>query len=265
MRIHIDNSWIETQQTGPEQAQNLLMVTGFIGHSAFWLPVVRHLERDFRVTTYDQRGTGDSGPYSKTLSMQQMTNDALCILESVISEPTHIIGHSAGAGVCLMLAAQHPRLVKSISLLGGWTKADAWMHRVFSSRLNALKESGPLSYTALTTLFMNPPSIVSRDNLNISHNEEHYSRTMPDYGEILDRANAVLEFNSYEWAADVTCPTLVIGANDDAMTPLYFSEELASSITQAVIHKVDSGGHYFPRNETDKTASKLLEFLNNHQ
>ena len=79
-----------------------------------------------------------------------MADDAELVLDSLCDEPVHLVGHSAGAGISLMLANRRPKKIKSITLLAGWTKADAWMQRVFDVRLNALHHSGPEAYTTLT-------------------------------------------------------------------------------------------------------------------
>lgn len=265
MKFNFDNRTFEVYQSGNPDNPRVLLVTGFIGHSSFWSSVEKCLEDKYHITTYDQRGTGLSGEFTSPLSMQQMVDDARTILKVLVGKPAHIIGHSAGAGIAMMLAAQHPHLVESISLLGGWTKADTWMHRVFSSRLKTLDESGPLAYTKLTTLFMNPPSHVSKLDPSIIVNEESYSISMPSYSDIKERSTAVLNFDSNAWASSVNCPTLVIGAADDIMTPFYFSEELAGSITNAILRELPIGGHYFPRNNPTNTSELLLAFLNNQQ
>lgn len=261
MRIETNNSWINVRQFGPVDATNILLISGFIGVSSFWDSLLPVLSEKHRVTVFDQRGSGESGAYDQPLTMQQMADDAVLVLDTLSSAPVHLIGHSAGSGVSMILANMLPGLIQSISLLAGWTKADPWMERVFAVRLEALNNSGPESYAALTTLFMNPYEDVSKQNMNFTEAETVYAKNMPAKEEISERAQAVLEFDSRKWNGGVFCSVLVIGAEDDAMTPYYFSEKLASSMPQAQLCALKTGGHYFPRTRADDAATELLKFL----
>lgn len=261
MRIKTKNSWITVRQFGPEDATNLLLISGFIGVSSFWDSVLPTLSKKYRVTIFDQRGTGESGAYDQPLTMQQMADDAALVLGTLSNTPVHLIGHSAGSGVSMILAHSLPDIIQSITLLAGWTKADPWMERVFDARLEALESSGPSAYASLTTLFMNPHADVANRDVDFTNAEAAYAQNMPVKEEIVARAKAVLEFDSSKWSVGVSCPTFVIGAEDDVMTPYYFSEELASSIPQAQLYALRTGGHYFPRTRADETATEILKFL----
>ena len=264
MRIETKKSWISVKQLGPENAEDIVLITGFIGASSFWDPILPILSQQYRVTIFDQRGTGNSGSFDDALNMNQMADDAELVLDSLCTKPVHLIGHSAGSGISLILAGRRPDRVKSISLLAGWTKADAWMQRVFDVRLNALAQSGSDAYAALTTLFMTPPADVASLSETLRESEEEYAKQMPAYEDIKARADAVLNFDSDEWAEDVNCPTLVMGAKDDVMTPFYFSEALSKSIAQSQLYALDTGGHYFPRTRPKQMTDVIINFLNKH-
>lgn len=262
MRIKVNQSWISAKQIGPADAEDVVLITGFIGVSSFWDPVIAFLSEKYRVTIFDQRGTGSSGVFDTPLSMQQMVNDAERIIDSLCGKPVHLIGHSAGSGISLILAQRRPETVKSMTLLAGWTNADVWMQRVFDARLNTLKNIGPNAYTQLTTLFMIPPADVSLHNMELKNTEEAYAEHMPVYEDIKNRAEAVLKFNSNKYSDGVTCPSLVIGAKDDVMTPFYFSEELSYSLPNSQLYTLETGGHYFPRTRAEQTIEPVIDFLN---
>ena len=88
-----------------------------------------------------------------------------------------------------------------------------------------------------------------------------YAKHMPAYEEIKARAEAVLKFDSTEYVGGVNCPTLVVGARDDAMTPFYFSEELSNAIPYARLCALETGGHYFPRTRIEQMVIPIFRFL----
>jgi aminoacrylate hydrolase len=55
--------------------------------------------------------------------------------------------------------------------------------------------------------------------------------------------------------------TLVIGAQDDQITPFGFSEELADKIPNATLHKLDKGGHFCPMANMRAYNRAVLAFL----
>ena len=86
----------------------LLLVHGGLCDHLAWHFVVPLLARHFSVWTYDRRTrglSGDSQPYAVELEVQ----DILALL-TTIGEPTHLLGHSAGAILSVLAAKETDRL-----------------------------------------------------------------------------------------------------------------------------------------------------------
>jgi len=66
----------------------------------------------------DQRGHGHSpdGPWK--LSYPQMAEDTAAILEKLALGPVDLVGHSDGADIALLVARDHPRLVRRVVISG---------------------------------------------------------------------------------------------------------------------------------------------------
>ena len=60
---------------------------------------------------------------------------------------------------------------------------------------------------------------------------------------------------------NISHETLVVGAEDDQITPLGFSEELAEKIPNATLHKLKKGGHFCPMSNTRTYNPAVLNFL----
>jgi pimeloyl-ACP methyl ester carboxylesterase len=76
------------------------------------------------VVGIDQRGHGHSpdGPWA--LSYQQMADDTAAILQRLKLGPVDVVGHSDGGNIALLLARDHPELVRRVVISGanlrGW-------------------------------------------------------------------------------------------------------------------------------------------------
>jgi len=254
-------SFIRVFEQGQGPLTPILLVSGFIGTASFWQPIVADLSRTRRVISFDQRGTGTSGDFSMPLTMEQLAQDALAVLAETGSRSVHVIGHSAGAGVAITLAARHPDQVASLTLIGGWTRADMWMRRVFEARLDSLDAKGALAYLETTTLFMRPPTDLRDCGVSLLDEEQRSLLSFPGATRIRARAEAVLAWDSARFTADIRCPTLVMGSADDWMTPFYLSEDLAREIPGATLHRLEQGGHYGVRSRPQQTLQPMLAFL----
>ena len=70
------------------------------------------------VVGVDQRGYGHSpdGPWS--LSYQMMADDTAAVIEKLGLGPVDVVGHSDGADLALILARNHPRMVRRLVISG---------------------------------------------------------------------------------------------------------------------------------------------------
>lgn len=80
-------------------------------------------QRDFFAAAHtvigiDQRGHGHSpdGPWK--LSYPQMAEDTAAILEKLALGPVDLVGHSDGADIALLVARDHPKLVRRVVISG---------------------------------------------------------------------------------------------------------------------------------------------------
>jgi pimeloyl-ACP methyl ester carboxylesterase len=111
----------------------LLLVMG-LGTSRFWWPVGlsrAFAEQGFHVVRYDQRDAGQStrmpdtstgnpfaalfGRRGDAYTAEDMTDDAVAVLDDVGWSSAHVFGHSMGGVVAQRVALRHPERVRSVA------------------------------------------------------------------------------------------------------------------------------------------------------
>ncbi len=96
----------------------ITMVHGASQHSGLFSAQVEAFQADYRLLLVDLPGHGRSvatpGPYG----LAEYTRGVLAAIHAAEVERTHFWGTHTGAGVALMLAAQHPQLIASLVLDG---------------------------------------------------------------------------------------------------------------------------------------------------
>lgn len=99
------------------QGPPLVFVHGIIGDGDIdWQALVGHLTGRFTCYLPSWRGRGLSGDHPD-LSFGRLVDDVLVYVDSV-SEPTGLVGWSAGAGLALTAAGTQPDAVDAVAPLG---------------------------------------------------------------------------------------------------------------------------------------------------
>ncbi|PMR76522.1 alpha/beta fold hydrolase [Billgrantia endophytica] len=109
----IDRLRIAITETGA--GAPLVLVHGSWDTHAAWARVVPGLVRELRVIRYDRRGHGNSECPPGQGVYEEDVNDLCQLLDQVASDsPAHLMGHSYGATIALLAAAQSPHRVHSV-------------------------------------------------------------------------------------------------------------------------------------------------------
>jgi pimeloyl-ACP methyl ester carboxylesterase len=90
----------------------LLLVHGSWGDREIWELVRPGLARSFRTIAYSRRGHGLSRGGG---SLDDDVHALAALIEHLDAVPTHLVGNSLGATICLRLLASRPDLVASVS------------------------------------------------------------------------------------------------------------------------------------------------------
>jgi 2-succinyl-6-hydroxy-2,4-cyclohexadiene-1-carboxylate synthase len=96
----------------------LLLLHGFTGSNAGWLPQIAAWGKHFTLIAPDLLGHGQSDvPADATrYSMEHTVADLVAILDALGARKTHVLGYSMGGRVALALAAAHPARVGGLVL-----------------------------------------------------------------------------------------------------------------------------------------------------
>ena len=242
----------------------VMFVTGLSGFASFWQDQVAAFAKGFDVITHDHRGIGQSDLSRSGFTVDRMAADVLGLMDKLEIEQAHVVGHSTGGAIAQILAIEHPKRVASMVLSASWTKPDAYFRRLFGLRKDILLRLGPSAYVQANTLYLYPSWFVARNNERLRQLEAQSLAVFPPTDIAASRIDAILAFDRTEQLARIKTPTLVVGAEDDIVTPAYFSEELARLIPGAEIKIFPRGGHSLTQVRAREFNQAVLPFLASH-
>ncbi|PWH11711.1 MAG: hypothetical protein DDG60_16810 [Anaerolineae bacterium] len=91
-----------------------------------WYNVVTRLEKNYFVILPDCRGHGKSGNPHLTYSFKEHAADMATLVRALGFERAHIVGHSNGGNIALVLLMEHPSVVQTCVIQAGnaWVSPD---------------------------------------------------------------------------------------------------------------------------------------------
>jgi aminoacrylate hydrolase len=242
--VSIGDAELFYEETG--RGEPLLLVPGLSGRGSFWAQQVAAFSRDFRVVVHDHRGTGRSTHSRIRYSVEQMADDVVRLMDALGIEAAHLVGHSTGGAIGQILALEHPRRLRSLVLSATWAGPDPYFQRLFESRKGVLLSQGVDAYVRASALFMTPPAWISANDALLTEQHKAALAEAAPVEVTASRIDAILRHDRRERLRDIRVPTLVIVAEDDIITPRFYSDELATRVPGAKLVVLETGGHGAP-------------------
>lgn len=112
----LNGAHIHYTDTG-EGADTIVFSHGLLFSGAMFADQVTHFSDRFRCIAFDHRGQGQSGITESGYDIETLTEDAAALIQHLDIAPCHFVGLSMGGFVGLRLAAQHPELIKTLTVL----------------------------------------------------------------------------------------------------------------------------------------------------
>ncbi|MFL7813904.1 MAG: alpha/beta fold hydrolase [Anaerolineales bacterium] len=244
------NLYYQAYQAGDPSRRALALIHGAGGHRLSWPSGLRRLS-GWRVYAPDLPGHGKSGgpglqriaDYGETLAGW---------IHSLDLPKVFLVGHSMGGAIALWLAVQHPELVRGLVLISTGARlpvnlalieelstpqgALAAVDRILGWSFNPGTPK-PLIEGVRKAMLETRPSVLAGDFL------------------ACDAVDLRSEL------AGISLPTLVLVGENDKMTPLKYSEELAVEISGAELQVIRGAGHMLPLEAPERVEEALRMFL----
>jgi class 3 adenylate cyclase/pimeloyl-ACP methyl ester carboxylesterase len=215
--------------------------------SPIWRHLYRELSRDHTLIRYDARGNGLSDREVEDVSFETFVTDLEAVVDATGLERFALLGISQGCATSIAYAVRHPERVTHMILFGGY--AVGWAKR---ARSDAEREQGAAMLTLVrlgwgqenpafrqlfTSQFIPGGTKEQIDWFNdlqrISTSPEDAVRNLIATGDT--DVSALL--------AQVSVPTLVMHARDDARVPFDQGRRLAAGIKAARFVSLPSRNH----------------------
>lgn len=232
---------------GGERA--LVLVHGAGGSRGTWIRQLEGLADVARVIALDLPGHGDS-PGDGCRVIADYAAAVRDFIDALGGGPVVLGGHSMGGAITQSVALSDPQRLLGIALVGTGARL-----RVFPELLQLLAADYPEAVAFLTRYAWGP---ACPDALKESGRRATLETPAPvTRGDFL----ACDGFDLMGRVAGIRIPALVIGGDEDRLTPTKYAEFLARAIPRARLVRIPGAGHYVPLEQPDEVNRALREFL----
>jgi len=230
-------TWYDERGDG----EPLVLMHGGLVDSRFLEPNLGPLAERFHVYTPDRRGHGRTPDVDGPITYQLMADDTIAFLEHVVGGPAHLVGHSDGAVVAMLVAMQRPELVDRLVMIsGGFDKSGEAAPDMEFDTDEVVQFLGP-AYGEVSPDGEAHFPVVAGKVAEMARNEPHVEPAA---------------------LAAITARTLVMYADDDLMT-LGHAVALYDALPDAELSVVPGTSHFLTQEKPHLVNALLVDFLTN--
>lgn len=235
-------------------AESVVFVHGAgMDHTVWALPARYFARQGFRVAAVDLPGHGRSAgpPFDRIDDMAAWLGE---VLDALAMAKAAIVGHSMGSLVAYRFASTSPDRCRVLALLG--TSAPM---PVTDPLLNAAKDNHHAAIDMANTWSHSTGTLGANANpgvwmLNVG--ERLLERSAP--GVFHADLTACNTFGASSAEASIQCPVLVIAGNDDMMTPARAGLNVAQSLPDARVVRLEGCGHAMLNERPNEVLDALI-------
>jgi len=224
--------YYETHGEGPTV---LVMVGwGTYAHGAF-AQVPWAVARGRRVVLIDWRGLGASEDSDEIpATTRSHAADAATVLEHVGGAPAHIVG-IVGIGACVAqwLAIDHPALVRSLTMSGGWAGPDPMFTDQMNTLLSVAAHMGFAEFQRLSAQWCFDPAYYNAHSRQFLQPDGPWSHLFGNLAGMTRLVEATIGHDAREALGEIAAPTFVVHAGADLLTGPRLTQPLQASIVGA--------------------------------
>ena len=232
------------------------------------------LAENTRLIIHDPRGCGRTTQTQKVLTINQMANDIVALLDHLDIRAAHLCGHSMGGRIALEMALNFPGHVKSLIMAASGSGQAArpgpdcipglphWL-------VMRLVEKG--FEQALREEFCDTDAFFTKDFRDKfpGRVEEFFKVAYATHAKLPEYIHLIIARHNWEAThrlGDVNVPTLVLIGNHDSARSNHLAqaEILKNRIPRAELKVLDGQSHGFFWQSPEETNEVILDWVRQH-
>jgi 3-oxoadipate enol-lactonase len=255
----ISNGGVKLHWEERGQGTPILLIMGHRYSSAMWYPVFEGLADRYRLISFDNEGTGQSGTRRRT-SVAEMTEDALKVLDAAGVDSAHVYGVSMGGGIALEFGVRYPNRTRSL-ILGCTMAKTPDIKKQPKWLISVLYRLLPLLKGLASKKFKGGYGDAAPDDL-IARDQARAAKDPFDLKGVIAQSHAIIDYSiTPEQVAAVKLPALVLHGTQDQAVPYEAGKKLSEMLPNARLVTFEDLGHNYFVGGADQANAEVDRFI----
>jgi 3-oxoadipate enol-lactonase len=243
----------------------LVFLHGIGGNRTNWHDQLPVFGRHFHAVSWDARGYGESEDYAGALDFGDFANDLERVMQFFAARRGHLVGLSMGGLIALDFCSRYADRVATLTLcdsLAGFRHLDEDQRREFvrlrQQPLLEGKEPKDIAPAIARTLIGKSARAGAFDRLVASMaalHKDSYLKTIV----------ATVSYQREPELEKIAVPTHVVVGDEDRLTPLEMSRDIARRIPNAHLTVIRGAGHLSNIEQPETFNREVLAFVLKHR
>ncbi len=234
-----------------EGRETILFIHGAGGGQYTWNYQKGFFEKEFNPIVIELPGHGESGGEGEE-EIVTYAEQVYAFLQAVGDRKIFLVGHSMGGAIVQTLALTHPEVIQGIILVGTGARL-----KVLPMILNGIKTNFEETIPRIVQFAYSrkAPSELIEGGVN----QMLQCRAEVLYGDFA----ACDRFDVMKEVEKIDLSTLILCGEDDALTPVLYSQFLHSRIKGSKLEVLPNAGHMVMMEAPQAFNEKIAEFVSN--
>ena len=238
-------------------------------------PATPEISKHFRVVDYDMRGYGSSDKPLQEYDMEVWADDLAGLMDALGIEQAHVHGTSMGGMIAIVFAGKYPERTTSVVINCAAAKLGVSGRLIFKNWIDIARmdPDGPgsrllaelITWQALSRRFLE-----EQDATELATLIQTILRDSNRIEVFTAACQAMCDMDLRPWLGRITSPALVLGGDEDVMTPWdqgpdgAGQEAIYQGIAGAEKHVVRGANHSTIFDSTDEHNRVVIDFFQRH-
>ncbi|MEM6664533.1 MAG: alpha/beta fold hydrolase [Pseudomonadota bacterium] len=227
---------------GREDGPVLMMAHAMGTSHRIWDLQIEALAPSYRILRYDWRGHGDTDAPEGPYKLSQFEADAVGLMDALGLARVNWVGISTGGMIGQGLAINNPRRIATLSLCNTTSQSSPWYRDWVAERQAVVRRDGMIPVWEMTKrLWFNDDFVEAGSPAYNAVREVFVATKVPGY---LGGTSAVADLAYLENLHRIMCPTRIIAAGADPVTPVTDAEAIRNRINGATLNVIEHQRHF---------------------
>ena len=238
----------------------VLLINGLGAHTSMWATVEQTLA-GFRLLQFDLPGAGQSGVPGSSITIPDLAQLAIAVMDHFGVKRAHVIGYSMGGIVAQQLVHDAPRRVQRLVLVATSPGRGSFL----GAALALINISTPMRYISARLYALTIGSLVGgrarHDSLWIADQGLLRLKHPPTWRGYLRQLQSIARWSGFPILGKISHDVLVIAGDDDPLVPVVNTMMLTHMLRKGRLLLLRNEGHLMAMDSESRLHPAIREFL----